>query len=121
MSEESRLYELVWGEPDPAARAHSRPPAVKPAPPVTKPQTAQQPERTAQGQGEQDVHARLEAIETTMAELLQAVQQLGSSTMSQEMVLISLEALESRMGRMEKGLVRSLEYLETRITGARRR
>ncbi|HEX2150278.1 MAG TPA: hypothetical protein VHI31_08930 [Actinomycetota bacterium] len=121
MADDSQLYELVWGEPAPPSGHRTRPPADKPAPLPAQSQVDRPPDPHAQSPAQQDVLARLDAIEASMSELLQAVQKLGSPTMSHEMILISLEALESRMGRMEKGLVRSLEYLESKIGGSRRR
>lgn len=113
MAKESELYELIWGEPPPArpgagdeaTRAGKRPPAHS-APRAPEPVAAT---------GD-PVLDRLSAIEQSMAELVEIARQMQASAEFQEMVLISLEALESRMKRMEKGLMRSLEYLESRIT-----
>src|SRR5687768_8286431 len=119
MAEDSHLYELVWGEPVPAPASPNRPPAAEPEPLRTQSEPEQRPNPPGQSPQE-DVAARLEVIEGSMLELLQAVESMRSSAMYREMVLISLEALESRLGRMEKGLVRSLEHLESMITESRR-
>ena len=121
MADDSHLYELVWGEPAPAPGHRPRPPAAEPAPLPAQPHADRLLDEEPQSPGQEDVLARLDAIEASLSELFQAVQKLGSPTMSYEMILISLEALESRMVRMEKGLVRSLEYLESQIGGSRRR
>ena len=120
MGENSNLYELVWGEPVPAPAPLNHPTPAEPAPVRTQFEPDNQPNWLGQSSGREDVAARLDAIEGSMFELLQAVQSMRSSSLSEEMVLISLEALESRMGRMEKGLVRSLEHLESMITRSKR-
>ncbi|HVL51358.1 MAG TPA: hypothetical protein VM754_07675 [Actinomycetota bacterium] len=52
---------------------------------------------------------------------METAQRLRASTEWQETLLVTLEALESRISRMEKGLFRSLEYLESRISAAEQR
>lgn len=120
MGENSNLYELVWGEPVPSPATGDRRAPAEPAPELSQFVPEPQPTWLAQSSGREDVAARLDAIERSMYELLQAVQSMRASTLSQDMVLISLEGLESRMGRMEKGLVRSLEHLESMIIRSKR-
>lgn len=120
MAENSNLYELVWGEPVPAPAPLNRPRPAEPASERAQFEPENQPNWLGQSSGREDVAARLDAIERSMYELLQMVQGMRSSSLSEEMVLISLEAMESRMGRMEKGLIRSLEHLESIITRSKR-
>jgi hypothetical protein len=121
MGEEQHLYELVWGEPVPGADSKRHPSPAKPEPLSPPAPPEQKPSLPAEGPAQREVRARLDAIEASLSELSQAVQSSGSTAMSQEMILISLEALESRMNRMEKGIIRSLEHLESIIMGSRLR
>jgi hypothetical protein len=121
MGEEQHLYELVWGEPVPGANSQSHPSPAKPEPLPPPAQPQQKLSLPVESPAQRELHARLAAIETSVSELSRAVQSSGSTAMSQEMILISLEALESRMNRMEKGIIRSLEHLESMIMGSRLR
>lgn len=118
MAKESELYELVWGEPPPA-----RPASAGQAPPTAKPPPARPAPRTPKpGAATGDpVLDRLSTIEHSLAALTETAKQVQAAAEFQEMVLISLEALESRMKRIEKGLLRSLEYLESRIAAVQHR
>ena len=122
MDRESSLYELVWGEPPPAKEApdgrsvSSRPPGW-PVSPESEGLIAS--ESISKGQSSaRGTPGPLGAIEASVGELLETAQRLRASSELQETLLITLEALESRISRIEKGLFRSLEYLESRISAA---
>ena len=125
MDRESSLYELVWGEPPPAekgpdGRSVSRRPPGRPDSPESEGLIASESisREQSSARGTPDP---LGAIEASVGELLETAQRLRASSELQETLLITLEALESRISRIEKGLFRSLEYLESRISAAEQR
>jgi hypothetical protein len=103
-----------------------------------------QPHRT-EGGWDGRVLARLDAIEATLlrlqnasienrrqlekcvadvsdavAEIQRSVRQSRDASSSQERVLTALEALEARMIRTEKGLIRTLEYFQLKLSATER-
>ena len=118
----------MWGEPPPSEEgpdnewASRRPPARSVLSEPEREQGLTAGENISReywsGQGSS---VPLEEIEASIGELMETAQRLRASTEWQETLLVTLEALESRISRMEKGLFRSLEYLESRISAAEQR
>jgi hypothetical protein len=126
MDSESSLYQKVWGEPDrdgrvpDPARASSyesdpvdqtRLYSSDPPEPLTSWADAEDP-----GRVEMLILRRLEQMEERVSKVQRSAEesrQLLENGFAG--VADALKSLESRMNRLEKGVVRSLEYLESRI------
>lgn len=126
MDSESSLYEKVWGEPDNDGRAPDPAPVSDYEPdPVDEiaPHPSEFPDLSASwAEGEEAAPAdllilrRLELMEERISQIRRSEaesRQLLENGFAE--VTDALKSLESRMARLEKGVVRSLEYLESRI------
>lgn len=61
------------------------------------------------------------AVSSAVAEIQRSVHQSREASTSQERVLTVLEALEARMIRTETGLIRTLEYFQSKLSEAEQR
>lgn len=57
-------------------------------------------------------------VSDAVAEIQRSVRQSRDASSSQERMLTALEALEARMIRTEKGLIRTLEYFQSKLSDA---
>jgi hypothetical protein len=125
MESESSLYQKVWGEPDISDGVHKTPgdSGYEPDPVEETFEYSSHPSQssTSWADGEPSDGAgrilrRLEQIEERISQIRQSEadsRQLLENGFAE--VADALKDLESRMNRLEKGVVRSLEYLESRI------
>lgn len=126
MDSESSLYQKVWGEPDGNGR-DSDPAGASGYEPDPVDQIAlyssDLPEPLASradgedaGRADMMILRRLEQVEERVSKVQRSAaesRQLLENGFAE--VTDALKSLESRMSRLEKGVVRSLEYLESRI------
>ena len=123
MDPESSLYQKVWGEPDDNRRAYDSARASSYEPdPVDEyssdlsASSASWEDGEDAGRAEVRILQSLEQIEERISEIRRSEaesRQLLENGFAE--VTDALRSLESRMNRLEKGVVRSLEYLESRI------
>lgn len=66
----------------------------------------------------QQLEACVSQVSSAVSELQRSVRESKDASSSQERVLAALEALEARMARTEKGLIRTLEYFQLRLSGS---
>lgn len=130
MDSESSLYEKVWGEPDSPRRVPD-PAGASGYEPDPVDQVAlyssDLPEPLASwadgedaGRADMIILRRLEQMEERISQIQRSEaesRQLLENGFAE--VTDALKSLESRMSRLEKSVVRSLEYLESRIEALR--
>jgi hypothetical protein len=63
----------------------------------------------------QQLEACVAEVSRAASELHRSVRQSKDASSSQERMISALEALEARMARTEKGLLRTLEYFQVRL------
>lgn len=129
MDSESSLYQKVWGESDGDGRAPEAPRrSFEPDPLEDDAVYSSQPAQTLATRGDGEgtradelILQRLEQVEQTFSEILRSEAESRQLLENGFAVLTDgLKSLESRIDRLEKGVVRSLEYLESRIESLRR-
>lgn len=124
MDSESSLYQKVWGESDGDGRASESPlrsfePDPLDAAVVYSSEPAQPSASRADGEGtrgDEPILQKVELIEQTISEIRRSEAESRQLLENGFAVLMEgLKSLESRISRLENGIVRSLEYLESRI------
>jgi hypothetical protein len=68
----------------------------------------------------QQLEACVAEVSRAVSELHRSVHQSKDASSSQERMLSALEALEARMARTEKGLIRTLEYFQLKLSDSDR-
>jgi hypothetical protein len=125
MESESSLYQKVWGEPDINDGVHETAgdSGYEPDPVDETFEYSSRPSQPSTSWADREasdgadrILRRLEHIEERISQIRQSEadsRQLLENGFAE--VADALKDLESRMNRLEKGVVRSLEYLEARI------